>query len=42
MRLAKFFDTPPQYWLNMQVAYDLGHEATALADELGQIGVRAA
>src|SRR5271155_3837299 len=23
MRLARYFDTSPQYWLNLQVAYDL-------------------
>ena len=42
LRLAKFFDTTPHYWLNMQVAYDLGQQAAALADELRQIAVRAA
>ena len=42
LRLAKFFDTTPNYWLNMQVAFDLGHQASALADELAQIEVLAA
>lgn len=42
LRLAKFFDTTPHYWLNMQVAYDLGHEAQALADELARIDALAA
>lgn len=42
LRLAKFFDTTPHYWLNMQVAYDLGQEAAILADELKQIEVMAA
>jgi antitoxin HigA-1 len=42
LRLAKFFDTTPHYWLNMQVAYDLGQEAASLADELEQIEVMAA
>jgi plasmid maintenance system antidote protein VapI len=23
MRLARYFGTSPQYWLNLQVAYDL-------------------
>ena len=32
LRLAKFFDTTPHYWLNMQVAYDLGLEGAALAE----------
>jgi addiction module HigA family antidote len=42
LRLAKFFDTTPHYWLNMQVAYDLGQEAQALAAELDRISVLAA
>ena len=42
LRLAKFFDTTPNYWLNMLVAFDLGHQASALADELAQIEVLAA
>ena len=42
LRLAKFFDTTPHYWLNMQVAYDLGQEAAVLAEELEQIEVLAA
>jgi len=42
LRLAKFFDTTPHYWLNMQVAYDLGLEGAALAEELKQIEVLAA
>ena len=42
LRLAKFFDTTPHYWLSMQVAYDLGQEAASLAEELEQIEVMAA
>ena len=42
LRLAKFFDTTPHYWLNMQMAFDLGHEADALAEELAQIEALAA
>ena len=42
LRLAKFFDTTPHYWLNMQVAYDLGQEAATLAEELERIEVLAA
>lgn len=42
LRLAKYFDTTPHYWLNMQVAYDLGEEAKILADELERIEVLAA
>jgi addiction module HigA family antidote len=42
LRLAKYFDTTPHYWLSMQVAYDLGREASTLADELDRIEVLAA
>ncbi|WEK05515.1 MAG: HigA family addiction module antitoxin [Candidatus Devosia phytovorans] len=42
LRLAKFFDTTPHFWLNMQVAYDLDQEAGALAEELDRIDVLAA
>tara|TARA_R110002020_G_scaffold5650_3_gene23287 strand:+ start:987 stop:1283 length:297 start_codon:yes stop_codon:yes gene_type:complete len=42
LRLAKFFDTTPHYWLNMQVAYDLRQQAAALAGALSQIEVMAA
>jgi addiction module HigA family antidote len=42
LRLAKFFDTTPHYWLNMQAAYDLDQQAIELAEELKQISVRAA
>jgi addiction module HigA family antidote len=42
LRLAKYFDTTPHYWLNMQVAYDLGQEAKALAAELDRIEALAA
>ena len=42
LRLAKFFDTTPNYWLNMQAAFDLEQQAITLADELRQIEVLAA
>lgn len=42
LRLSRFFDTTPQYWMGMQVTYDLAKEAPVLAAELEQIGVRAA
>lgn len=42
LRLSKFFSTTPQFWLNMQIAYDLSQELPALADELEKIEVRAA
>lgn len=37
LRLAKFFRTTPQLWMNMQASYDLKIEAPALADKLAQI-----
>lgn len=39
LRLSKFFDTTPEFWLGMQTAYDLAIEAAALADELAEIEV---
>jgi antitoxin HigA-1 len=42
LRLGKFFGTTPHFWLNMQVAYDIGLEARLIAEELAQIEVRAA
>ncbi|MDP2122212.1 MAG: HigA family addiction module antitoxin [Hoeflea sp.] len=37
LRLAKFFDTTPQFWMNMQAAYDLAIEAESKKEELAQI-----
>lgn len=37
LRLAKFFKTSPEYWLNLQANYDLKREALALESELAQI-----
>ncbi|MBN9252383.1 MAG: HigA family addiction module antidote protein [Mesorhizobium sp.] len=37
LRLARFFDTTPQIWLNFQQAYELETEATRLAPELDKI-----
>lgn len=42
LRLARFFDTTPHYWLTMQVAYDLSLQGAALAQALQQIEVLAA
>ncbi len=42
LRLAKFFDTTPQYWLQMQMTYDLAQDGPALASEIEQIEVLAA
>lgn len=37
LRLAKFFDTTPEFWMSMQTAYDLGQAAEVLAQELAAI-----
>ncbi|PPJ45080.1 addiction module antidote protein, HigA family [Rhizobium sp. KAs_5_22] len=37
LRLAKFFKTSPEYWLNLQANYDLKREALVLETELAQI-----
>ena len=40
VRLAKFFDTTPQFWMNMQAAYDLNiinHELAGMLDEIKTI-----
>lgn len=37
LRLARFFDTTPRFWLNLQQAYELETEARRLAPELEKI-----
>ena len=37
LRLAKFFGTTPQFWMNMQAAYDLAIGAEAIEDEIAAI-----
>lgn len=37
LRLAKFFGTTPEFWMNMQASYDLKVQAQALAAELAAI-----
>ena len=37
LRLAKFFDTTPQFWMNMQTAFDLAAEAAAKKDDIAAI-----
>jgi antitoxin HigA-1 len=37
LRLAKFFDTTPQFWMNMQAAYDLATEAAAKKEDIASI-----
>jgi addiction module HigA family antidote len=40
LRLAKYFDTSPNVWLNLQTSYDLAVGALALEDELATIEAR--
>ncbi len=37
LRLARFFSTTPNFWLNLQLAYEVETEAVKLADEIQQI-----
>jgi antitoxin HigA-1 len=37
LRLAKFFGTTPEFWMNMQAGYDLKIEAVAKKSEIAQI-----
>ncbi len=37
LRLAKYFRTTPDFWLNLQSSYDLNSQAPALQEELDAI-----
>ena len=37
LRLAKFFGTSPELWMNMQAGYDIKLEAAAKKKELARI-----
>lgn len=37
LRLGKFFDTTPEFWMNMQASYDLKVHAASLAADLAAI-----
>jgi addiction module HigA family antidote len=37
LRLAKFFQTSPEFWMNLQTSYDLKTQAPAIEQELGNI-----
>ncbi|KAB2703165.1 HigA family addiction module antitoxin [Brucella lupini] len=37
LRLAKFFRSTPEFWMNMQSGYDLKTEAVAIQDQLSAI-----
>jgi addiction module HigA family antidote len=40
LRLARFFQTSPEFWMNMQAGYDLKIEAAAKKGELAKIKAR--
>ncbi|WP_439542624.1 HigA family addiction module antitoxin [Hyphomicrobium sp.] len=42
LRLAKFFETSPAFWMNMQTSYDLKIEAKAKKQEIARIKAREA
>lgn len=42
LRLARYFGTSPEFWMDLQSAYDLKTTARAVADTLEQIAPRAA
>ncbi|WP_413988800.1 HigA family addiction module antitoxin [Labrys okinawensis] len=37
LRLAKFFDTTPEFWMNMQAGFDLATELAAKKDDISSI-----
>jgi antitoxin HigA-1 len=37
LRLAKLFDTTPEFWLNLQTRYDMETKAAEIADDLKHI-----
>lgn len=37
LRLAKFFKTTPEFWMNFQTAYELAVEEERISDELRSI-----
>lgn len=37
LRLAKFFDTTPQFWMNMQASFDLAAVEEAKKGEIAEI-----
>jgi len=42
LRLARYFGTSPDMWMNLQVAFDLTNDALAKAAEIDRIVPRAA
>ena len=40
LRLSRYFSTSPQYWLNMQVNFDLEKETARIGDDIETIRPR--
>lgn len=40
LRLAKFFNSTPEFWMNMQAGYDIKTEARKLQPEIAKIRTR--
>jgi addiction module HigA family antidote len=36
LRLARYFDTTPEFWMNLQAAYDLDAAQRASADKIAR------
>jgi addiction module HigA family antidote len=39
LRLGRFFDTTPEFWMNLQTSYDLKVESAAKREEIAAIPV---
>jgi plasmid maintenance system antidote protein VapI len=39
LRLARFFETTPEFWMNMQTGYDLNRQAVEKRAEIEAIPV---
>ena len=40
MRLARYFGTTPEFWMNLQTAYDITREETVRRDQIEAITPR--
>lgn len=40
LRLARYFHTSPEFWMNMQVRYDIAKQAENMKGELATIAAR--
>lgn len=40
LRLARYFQTTPEFWMNMQVRYDIARQAAEMRGELAAIAAQ--